>query len=76
MCHSPFKITCTKFAPKRKREQKQNPENRDGFGVFVIFEIIQIISWRTGEHGEQPSSRTSFFPSFWGRGSGNRQPSE
>ena len=25
---------------------------------------------------ERPSSRTSFFPSFWGRGSGSLQPSE
>ena len=26
--------------------QKEKPENRDGFGVFVVLEIIQIISWR------------------------------
>ncbi len=71
MCHSPFKIICTKFAPKQIYEQKENPENRDGFGVFVCFEIIQIISWRTEERDERPLSRTSFFPSFWGHESGN-----
>jgi len=35
-----------------------------------------ISAWRTGEHDVQPSGRTSFSPSFWGRGSGNQQPSE
>ena len=54
MRHSPFKITCTKFVPKRKSRQKENPENRDGFGAFVIFEIIQIISSRTEVHDERP----------------------
>ena len=47
MCHSPFKMICTKFAPKQKTRHKQNPENRDGFGVFEYIEIIQIISLRT-----------------------------
>ena len=30
---------------------------------------VLIISWRTEVHDVQPSDRTSFFPSFWGRGS-------
>ena len=34
-----------------------------------------FISWRTAARGEQPSGRTSFFPSYGGRGSGSRQPS-
>ena len=50
-CHKVIFITCTKFAPKQKTRHKENPENRDGFGVFVIFEIILIISWRTEVRG-------------------------
>ena len=53
MRHSPFKIICTKFAPKQKLRHKENPENRDGFGVFDVLEIIQIISLRTEVHGER-----------------------
>jgi hypothetical protein len=29
-----FLSICTKFAPKQKFEQKENPENLDGIGVF------------------------------------------
>ena len=41
---------CTKL----KIKQKENPENRKGFGVFDVLEIIQIISLRTEEHDERP----------------------
>ena len=34
--------------------------------TFAWFVRAIIISLRTGEHDEQPLSRTSFFPSFWG----------
>ena len=37
--------------------------------VEIISWIISISAWRTEEHDVQPSDRTSFFPSFWGRGS-------
>ena len=37
-----------------KIRHKENPENRDGFGVFEHSEIIQIISLRTGVHDELP----------------------
>ncbi len=54
MCHSPFKIICTKFAPKQKSRHKENPENRNGFGVFVVFKKYKIISLRTEVHDERP----------------------
>ena len=33
----------------------------------------KLSAWRTAARGELPSSRTSFFPSFSGRGSGSRR---
>ena len=33
----------------------------------------KLSAWRTAAHGELPSSRTSFFPSFSGHGSGSRR---
>ena len=33
----------------------------------------KLSAWRTAARGELPSSRTSFFPSFSGHGSGNRR---
>ena len=44
-------------------------------GDCLVCSVRVIISWRTGERDGRPSDRTSFFPSFWGRGSGNRRPS-
>ena len=40
----------------------------DGFGIFVsiLNRNNTISAWRTGVHVSQLSSRTSFFPSFWG----------
>ena len=55
-----------------KMVQKRRPPKV----VFLQVRSFPIISWRTGVRDVRPSSRTSFFPSFWGRGSGNRQPSE
>ena len=35
--------------------------------TYTPFVRAEIISLRTEEHDVQPLSRTSFFPSFWGR---------
>ena len=43
----------------------KKPRKHVASGVFVHFEV-SIISWRTAAHGELPSSRTSFSPSFSG----------
>ena len=59
--------------PKQQRdlnEYKKIPKP-DGFGIFVsiLNRKKRISAWRTGVHDVLPSDRTSFFPSFWGRGS-------
>ena len=61
-------LICTKFAPKSKFGQKENPENRCGIGVFESCRKAEIISSRTEVRDELSSSRTSFFPSFLDRG--------
>ena len=50
MCHSPFKIICTK---SKMSEKKKPPKTVMVSGVFVNIEIIQIISLRTVEHDER-----------------------
>ena len=55
-----------------EKMQKNKPPNR----VACKIDCTLINAWRTEAHDVQPSSRTSFFPSFWGHGSGNQQPSE
>ena len=49
-------------------------KNRNGLPDGSPFWFF--ISWRTAVRGELPSNRTSFFPSFWGHGSGSLRPSE
>lgn len=54
--------------PPQNRTVEQNfghkkPRKPYASGVFVYFEV-SIISWRTAAHGELPSSRTSFSPSY------------
>jgi len=53
--------------------QKRTPSNRMAF--FDKFQI-SFSAWRTEVRDGRPSDRTSYAPSFWDRGSGNRRPSK
>ena len=57
------------FRLRQTISKRKTPESEDS-GVLEAFESKERISaWRTEERDVRPSDRTSFFPSFWGRGS-------
>ena len=69
-----------KLAPNLHQRQifckRKTPKTVVVSGFFDNRRKALIISWRTEERDERPSDRTSFSPSFWGRGSGSQRPSE
>ena len=55
-----------------KNSKARTAQGRPGFGCKTKIER-KLSAWRTAARGGLPSSRTSFFPSFSGHGSGSRR---